>query len=540
VVRGDARWPAGLRSGYYMAFAPRIGLAFSPNAENGTLRKLFGGPGKTSIRAGWGLFYNPIEELVLAQFGAEPPFGGSSSISDNFLSTPFIQQNGTQDPNPFNGIITPTRGQPTDLSFFRPILLYGEFGPHIRTQYTSQYNLTIQRELSKDLMLQIGYVGSQGHRLLASYDLNPSTPQTCLDINSVLGAGTCAPTAEDTQFIIPPNLAAPAGGFHVPYGPNGPTVIPAGASIGSVAPNGLNLVGLRPYSSPNCNPFTGPFNGTSTSSVGCPVDGVPVFTEIFTENTIANSVYNALEMMLQKRFSGGLQFQAAYTFSKSIDEGSTFEETLNPFNFRASRALSLFNAKQRFVFSYDWELPIRKHTGAANALLNDWAISGIIQYQAGFPIRLDTQDDTELINSLFFLGTEAPSLIAPFQILNPRHTYASLGLTGVGYYFNPADFATAATNPLGATVPPLGQFNNGTPRTICCGPGQEDWDFSVHKKITLNEHNYLQFRAEIFNLFNHTNFSNPDGHFSDGALAFGRITQTGDPRLVQFALKYFF
>jgi len=538
VVPGDASVPAGLTSTYFKAIAPRIGIAYSPSAESGTLRKLFGAPGKTSIRAGWGLFYNPIEELVLAQFGAEPPFGGSSSLSDAFLNTPFITQSGVQNPNPFNGIIVPKRGQPTDLSFFRPILLYGEFGPHIRTQYTSQYNLTIQRELSKDLMLQIGYVGSQGHRLLASYDLNPSTPQTCLDIINLGGA--CGPTAEDTQFIIPPTAVAPPGGFHVPYGPNGPTVIPAGAAIGSYT-NGLplNLVGLRPYSSPNCNPFTGPFTGPGTS-VGCPVDGVPVFTDIFTENTIANSAYNALEMMLQKRFSRGLQFQAAYTFSKSMDDGSTFEETLDPFNFRASRALSLFNSKQRFVISYDWELPAAKFTGTAGRLLNDWAISGIIQYQSGFPIRLDTQDDTELINSLFFLGTEAPSLVAPFKTLNPRHTYASLGLTGVGYYFNPADFATAATNPLGATVPPLGQFNNGTPRTICCGPGQEDWDFSVHKKITLNEHDYLQFRAEIFNLFNHTNFSNPDGHFSDGALAFGRITQTGDPRLVQFALKYFF
>ena len=89
---------------------------------------------------------------------------------------------------------------------------------------------------------------------------------------------------------------------------------------------------LRPYSSPNCNPVT---------STGCPVDGIPVFTDIFAEDTIANSTYNALEMMLQKRFSHGLQFQAAYTFSKSIDDGSTFEETLDPFNYRASRGLSI-------------------------------------------------------------------------------------------------------------------------------------------------------------------------------------------------------
>jgi len=369
------------------------------------------------------------------------------------------------------------------------------------------------------MMLQVGYVGSQGHHLLAGHDINPSMPQTCLDINTVLGPNSCTPTGEDAQFIIPATAVAPPGGFHVPYGPNGPSVIPAGASIGSVAPGGLNLVGLRPYSSPNCNPFTG---------FGCPSDGVPVFTDIFAEDTIANSNYNALEMMLEKRFSHGLQFQAAYTYSKSIDDGSTFEESLDPFNFNASKALSLFNSAQRFVISYDWELPIAKRQGFVGKLVNDWAISGITQFQSGFPIRLDTEDDTELINSLFFLGTEAPQRVAPFKRLDPNQYNNALG--GAYYWFDPNDFQD----------PPLGQFNNGTQRTICCGPGLEDWDFSVHKRITLTENTYLQFRGEIFNLFNHTNFSNPDGHFSDGTGSFGRISQAGDPRLVQFALKLFF
>jgi hypothetical protein len=530
VVPGDPGVPAGMTSTYYKAFAPRIGLAYSP-----------GRSGKTSIRAGWGLFYNPIEELVLAQFGAEPPFGGSSSFSDVLFNTPFVNQGEFQSPNPFNGIITPTKGSPTDLSLFRPILLYGEFEPHLRAQYTSQYNLTLQRELSSSTMFQIGYVGSQGHRLLATHDINPSNPQTCLDIMSVAAVNpanvtsfgsqaNCGPTSEDTQFLIDPTAVAPPGGFHVPYGPSGPAVIPAGTSIGSVAPGGLNLVGVRPYSSPTCNPYTG---------TGCPFDGIPVFTDIFAEDTIASSSYNALEMMLQKRFSHGLQFQAAYTLSKSIDDGSTFEESLNPFNYRSSRALSLFNSKQRFVISYDWELPIRKYSGFAGRVLDDWEVSGITQFQSGFPIRLNTEDDTELINSLFFLGTEAPSLVAPFQKLDPRKTYTSLGLSTPGYWFNPNDFATAAT-PNGAPVPPLGSFNNGTQRTICCGPGLIDWDFSIHKKIALSETRYFQFRAEIFNVFNHTNFSNPDGGFSDGPTSFGKIATAGDPRLLQFALKFFF
>jgi hypothetical protein len=520
VVPGDAGVPAGMTSTYYHAFAPRIGIAWSP-----------GKSGKTSIRTGWGIFYNPIEELVMAQFGAEPPFGGSSSLFETFFNTPFVYQAGTTPaPNPFNGIIIPTKGQPTDLSFFRPILLYGEFQPHLRTQYTTQYNLTIQHEISKDLMVQVGYVGSEGHRLLASHDINPSTPQSCLDIANLFSQNpsgvnsTCGPETEDAQFIIPPGTVspspsaangAPLGGIHVPYGPNGPAFIPPGTTI----TNGLTLVGLRPYSSPICNPYTG---------AGCPVDGIPVFSDIFAEDTIANSSYNAFEAMLEKRFSRGLQFQASYTFSKSLDDGSTFEETLDPFNYRASRALSLFNSKQRFVVSYDWELPIRKYSGFMGKLVDDWAVSGITQFQSGFPIRLDTEDDTELIASIFFLGTEAPSLVAPFQKLNPKHTYS--GVPSAGYWFNPSDFAD----------PPLGQFNNGTQRSICCGPGLDDWDFAIHKKISISEEKYFQFRAELFNIFNHTNFYNPDGHFSDGPTEFGKITEAQDPRLVQFALKFYF
>jgi hypothetical protein len=272
-------------------------------------------------------------------------------------------------------------------------------------------------------------------------------------------------------------------------------------------------VGLRPYSSPTCNPFTG---------AGCPADGVPVFSDIFAEDTIANSSYNAFEAMLEKRFSHGLQFQASYTLSKSLDDGSTFEETLDPFNFRASRALSLFNSHQRFVVSYDWELPIPQHKGFAGKVLNDWAVSGITQFQSGFPIRLDTENDNELIASIFFLGTEAPQQVAPFQKLNPK--------SNSGFWFNPNDFQD----------PQLGHFNIGTQRSICCGPGLDQWDFSVHKKIAITEDKYFQFRAEIFNIFNHTNFYNPDGHFSDGPTLFGKITQAQDPRLVQFALKFMF
>ncbi len=520
VVPGDKGVPSGMTTSYYKAFAPRIGLSYSPNAKNGLMGKLFGDNGKTSIKSGWGMFYNPIEELVLAQFGAEPPFGGSSFLNNTFFNTPFVYQNGSGvAPNPYGGVLTPKPGQGVDLSIFRPMLFYGEFQPHLKAQYTIQYNFTVQRQLANSLMLQVGYVGSEGHHLLVGRDINPSNPQTCLDMSNISQyysqtgpdpnpalqtAYGCGPTAEDSQWILPANTVPVGYTVHLPYGPT--------AQIGPGNPQ-VTLVGLRPYSSPNCNPIT---------AAGCPVDGIPVFTSIFSEDTASNSAYNALEAMLEKRFSHGLQFQASYTWSKSLDEASTFEETVNPFNPKASRSLSLFNSAQRFVISYDWELPITKRQGFAGAVVNDWAVSGITSFQSGFPIRLDTEDDYELINSLFFLGTEAPSMTGKLQKLDPKQPGQ--------LYLNYNQFSD----------PPLGSFNNGTPRSVCCGPGLEDWDFSVHKKINLSESRYFQFRGEIFNVFNHTNFSNPDGHYQDGLGQFGKITQVGDPRLVQFALKFFF
>jgi hypothetical protein len=513
VVPGDKGVQNGLTQTYYKAFAPRIGLAYSPNFTSGVLGKLFGENGKTSIRTGWGMFYNPMEQLVLEQFGAEPPFGGSTFLPATFLNTPFVPQaGGTVDPNPFTGVLNPKRGTPQDWASFRPMLLYGDFQPHLRTQYSAQYNFNVERELARDLVLQLGYVGSQGHRLLASHDINAAIPQTCLDLanistfyansNPALSSTyNCGPFLEDNQFLLPANTIPAGYTVHLPYGPT-PTVGPGNPAI--------DLVGLRPYSSPNCIPLTG---------AGCPVDGVPVFSNIFAEDTIAPSTYNSFQASLEKRFSHGLQMQAAYTFSKSLDWASSFEETVNPFDYRKSRALSLFNSAQRFVINYYWEFPVQRFSGFKEKLLDDWAMSGIIQFQSGFPIRIQTQDDNELISSLFFLGAGAPQLTGHLQILNPKKND--------NFYLNPNQFSD----------PTLGTFAT-TPRSICCGPGENQWDVTFSKRLAVSESKYFQFRADIFNLFNKTQFVNPDGNFSD--TTFGQVLQAREARDVQFALKFYF
>jgi len=512
VVPGDKGIPPGLTQTYYNSFAPRIGIAWSP-----------GGAGKTSIRAGFGLFYNPVEQLVLEQFSAEPPFGGSTSLTATLFNTPFEGQNGSISPNPFHGILDPTRGQPVDWSLFRPILLYGQFLPHLRSQYAEQYNFTVQREIAKDLVLQVGYVGSQGHRLMSIHDLNYSNPQTCLDLIALSSANpnavltgpsgnptTCGPFSEDTEFYVPasPTLPRPMT-LHLPYGSTSSVTVGPGSPA-------ITLIGLRPYSSPVCQPTTG---------AGCPPDGVPVFSSIFAEDTIGNSNYNSLQISAEKRFSKGLQFQLAYTWSKSFDYGSSFEDILNPFDFHKSYSLSQFDARNRFVFSYVWQLPVPQLQGVAGKLANGWSVSGITTFQSGFPIRIFSSADNELENSYSFLLPGEPDLVGKFKRLDPR---------GPGHLaFDPSAFAS----------PALGLIGN-SPRTLCCGPGINNFDIALLKDTTVTERTRLQFRAEFFNVANHAQFVNPTvypGFSADFASGiFGQVVRARDPRLIQFGLKLIF
>src|SRR5215470_6512414 len=535
VVPGDAGVPNGLSNTYYRSFAPRIGLAWSPSKKDGLLGKLFGGPGKTSIRVGYGIFYNPVEQLVLEQFSAEPPFGGSTFTFNTLFNTPFEFQNGSVAPNPFGGILNPPRGQPVDWERFRPILLFGQAAKNPRTQYAEQYNLTIQREVAKNLVATVAYVGRQGHRLLASQDLNPGNPQTCLDLQALSVSQNdptlaCGPFFGDTAY----SFTLPAGSvFHMPYisgptpgGPNIPYPIanaPTACTITDAAGGTpITLVDLRPYSSPLCDPLAG---------TGCPSNGVDIFSSIFTQNTISNSVYNGLQASLEKRFSNGLQFEAAYTFGKSLDNASTFENLVDPIDPKRNRSRSLYDARHRFVLSYYWELPLPKYDGFAGKAFNGWSVSGITTFQSGFPIRITEQDDIELQSSFDFETPGQPDIAAPFHSINPRKLTCAAGTgtdpstcTLINAGFNPDAFTEDTVT--------LGTIGNA-PRTICCGPGINNWEIGFTKLTPIGERFKLEFRGELFNTFNHAQFFQPDGNFTDGT-DFRRVKRARDPRLIQF------
>jgi hypothetical protein len=410
----------------------------------------------------------------------------------------------------------------------------------MRSQYSDQYNLTIKRQLPGDILLQVGYVGSQGHRLLATYEVNPGNPVTCLDL-AALGQG-CGPFGEDTAY----SFTLPQGAvLHLPYAPGGANGLNVPCSIpnpstacvvtGAAGGTPITLVGIRPYSSPLCNPLSG---------AGCPTGGKPVFSGIFSEDTIANSNYNSLQALFEKRFSHGLQFQASYTFSKSLDNASSFESALNPLNFSATHGLSAFDSRHRFVFNYVWDLPVPKFDGPKGKLLDGWELSGIVTFQSGFPIRITSQSDIEQLDTTFdFEAPGQPNFAGTFKTVDPRRTVCAAftgPLAGAGappcapvsgFSFDPNLFTNATV--------PAGTIGNA-PRSICCGPGINNWDMSFSKRTPFGERLSMEFRADLFNVWNHAQFYTVDGNISNQGGTFGQVLHVRDPRLAQFALKFRF
>ena len=372
-------------------------------------------------------------------------------------------------------------------------------------------------------MMQIAYVGSQGHRLLASYELNPGNPQTCNDL-AALGQG-CSAFGEDGAY----SFVLPAGQvFHLPYAPGGPNgqnipcpVTNASSACtvtGAAGGTPITLVGIRPYSSPLCNPLTG---------AGCPVNGTPVFSAIFTENTVAWSNYNSFQAMLQKNFSHGLMFQAAYTFGKSLDNASSFESNLNPLNFRATYGPSAYDARQRFVVNYVWDLPIPKAEGFKGKLVNGWELSGIASFQTGFPVRITSLGDVEQLDNNYLFEQAGEPNFAPGYTNLVRTNIRQTG----GFAFNPNQFTNSTVAP--------GTIGNAA-RTLCCGPGLNNWDMSFMKETMLGERIRMEFRGDVFNIWNHAQFYSVDGNVSNQGATFGQVLHIHDPRLVQFALKFYF
>jgi len=280
--------------------------------------------------------------------------------------------------------------------------------------------------------------------------------------------------------------------------------------IGYVGSKGTGLIGARDANQPppSANPY---FERP-----------LPQFADIDLLESNRNSIYHSLQARFEQRLNFGLSLLASYTFSKSIDNGSSFFSSDGDPNFpqdsydlRAERGLSNFDVRQRFVASYAYDLPL----GNRSRWLKGWQTFGILQFQTGepFTVSLLADDDNSNtgIDSLGFGANDRPDVVGNPHLSNPS----------ANEWFNTSAFA----------IPPYGSFGNSGRNTVE-GPGMATVDLSLVKNTVIRERTTVQFRVEGFNVLNHTNFGLPDNFI--GSPTFGQILSAGNPRRLQLALKF--
>jgi hypothetical protein len=370
----------------------------------------------------------------------------------------------------------PFNGQnPFTQSFAQPMTLL-TLDPKLGLPYAQDWNLNVQRSFLTNWLFEIGYVGTKGTKLPRFVEGNPAV--------SIPGE-TATDNADQRRLY-------------------------SGCTIAQPSPCTYSSVGL--------------------------ISG------------IAGSTYHALQTSLRKRLSQGFSMLGSYTYSKTLDDVSSFNITgsasqstagendlaQNPFDLRAERGRSLFDARHRFVISYQWDLPFFNHSQEWYArVLGGWQVNGITTFQTGTPFTV--YDSTGVsaqggAPEISGFPSDRPNLVGdPLKGMcaNGAHTGTP------DCWFNPSAFQQLDINTQ------IGQFGNAG-RNIVTGPGVQQWDFSALKNFKFTESKNLQFRAEFFNIFNHANFGVPVNDLNSPVDVRGHIQTSQPGRLVQFALKFLF
>ncbi|HKX32857.1 MAG TPA: carboxypeptidase regulatory-like domain-containing protein [Blastocatellia bacterium] len=354
---------------------------------------------------------------------------------------------------------------------------------------------------------------------------NPPVPFINLsDPNGVNGSGTLAPNSVDPNFE---NAYVQSWNLNLQR-----ELRPDfGVQVGYFGSKGTHLRISR-----NINQgatATRPFARLSANSPILPGTLLNNITEI---GSGGNSSYNALWVSATKRLARGVQFNTSYTWSKSIDYNSLNTQGVviqDSFNLRNNRGLSDFDARHRFVVSALYELPFR-----GNRLKTGWQLSTIAQFQTGNPVNIVT----DLATVTGITNTGRPDLIGDLRVIGNKDQWFTNGVCGLGA--NGQQVPCTANSVFFLSRARFGNLG----RNAVTGPGFQNVDFSILKNTKLKERLNLQFRAEIFDLFNHVNFGQPGNlAVATGPTNFGVISntrfQTGDSgssRQMQFALKLIF
>jgi hypothetical protein len=486
VFPGDPHVPRTLAPTRWNNFAPRVGLAYSFGSHEGALGKILGST--SSLRLGYTMSYSALEGATDFNEIGDAPFGNYTGQSLPNFSAPFTCR------------ATCAPGTGTNLFPVAP--------PPKHPSPTNPADKLPPYDTLANFFTAFGTIGSSpafynGNRLpyAENYEVSFQRQIGGKDLLTLSYVGTEGHRLLSSRSANPGNpalcLATPG------CGPGGENNV-----YGSVIGTRTNFPGVN-------DPTLGPIVTIGNDSYFI---------------TAGQSSYNSAQVNY-RHTSDRLQVLLAYTYSKAMDNASGYGEQMNPIDPRKSLGLSAFDATHNFVVSYNYSLPIDKWL-KANRLTRGWAISGITSFSTGLPITLVETDDHSLLGTGFggpiVLPVDTPDQVSSVKIMDPR-------LRG-HYYFSPGSFVPSAVG-----------FEGNAQRRFFHGPGINNWNMAFHKATPITERVNLEFRAELFNIFNHAQFIAPSGIGLCGNVtrcsdlsSFGQITQAQSPRIGQLSLKLSF
>jgi hypothetical protein len=565
----------------YKNLAPRFAIAYSPHAANGIWHKVFGDTGKSSIRAGYGLYFDHFGEGVVNTFDTQGSWGLTTTISNpagvtNVDNAPRFQGLlGQANLPPSPGVPSP-HGFPytpsTDPNTYGLAIAWG-IDNHLQTPYSHVVDFSITRDLGHNFVLEATYTGRFAHHLLQEIDL--SQPLDLVDPGSKTDYFAAAQMLDKAAYagVSELNLA------NIPYWQH---LFPQAAGSGGAsgcAPDSASVanptatqniydsfycnVGNETYSLELLDAFCTPAcsgNGSSALGAGTPFQYYqPQFSSLYGWQTRGNSNYHGLQLSLRHAMAAGLLFDFNYTFSKSIDVGSNAErvngfessglafnsQVINTYAPNAWRAVSDFDTTHQINANWVWDLPYGRgrrwgsaSRGFVNGIFGGWGLNGLYRWTSGFPFSVEAGNgwstNFELEGSSILTGPKPKSGLFfdasgnPTAFKNPEQTITcACGPASTGNTTFRATYAGEA-----------GQRNNFR------GPGFVGLDAGLAKTWNLTEQKTLRFAWEVFNATNSVRFDAAGSLIGQALVSitgFGKYNTTlTQPRVMQYSLRFAF
>ncbi len=577
----------------YHNFAPRFAVAYSPHAASGLMHTLFGDAGKSSIRAGYGLYFDHFGEGIVNTFDRQGSWGLTTTISNPAGVL-------TVDNSPrFTGLLgaanlPPSPGAPVPHGFpYTPSIDPNTYGlaiawgidDNLRTPYSHVVDFSFTRDVGHNFVIEATYTGRFAHHLLQEIDLSqpldlvdPGSKSDYFKAAQTFDKAIYAGVAEDDPSVNLPywnNLFPQAGGLddtangifkQSGCAPNFDQITNPTPSQNiydlyycNVGNETLSLEDLDAFCFPACA-------GTGSNSIGNFVQPVgtpfqyyqPQFSSLYGWQTRGNSSYNGLQLSLRHAMSAGLQFDLNYTYSKSIDVGSNAErvngfesngigfnsQVINAYSPNQWRAVSDFDTTHQLNANFIYDMPFGhgrpwggSSKGIVNALFGGWTLSGLYRWTTGFPFTVlagnGWSTNFELNGSSIVQGPKPKTGVFIDQDGDPNVFKDAINLSCTcfaGDGFNKNFRATYAGE--------SGQ------RNYFRGPGYFGIDGGLAKSWTFREDKILRFSWEVFNVTNSVRFdaagSLPNQDLVDNT-SFGKMNaELTQPRVMQFALRLAF